>query len=33
MPEWSPNCDINNDGRVDIKDVAIVSRQFGKTDP
>jgi uncharacterized protein (DUF2141 family) len=34
MPDygaWNPICDINGDGKVDIKDVAIVSRGFGWT--
>jgi hypothetical protein len=33
MPGWDPNCDINNDQKVDIKDVAAVSKQYGKIDP
>jgi hypothetical protein len=27
-PRWNPNCDINNDGRVDSKDLAILGRKF-----
>jgi hypothetical protein len=25
--------DLNNDGKIDIRDISIVARQFGKTDP
>ena len=27
----TPNADINNDGKVDMKDVYVVARNFGKT--
>jgi len=25
---WNSNCDINNDGRVDIRDIALVGRNL-----
>jgi len=31
-PRWDPNCDINNDLKVNIIDIAAIARQFGKTD-
>jgi len=29
----TPNADINDDGKIDMKDVYVVARNFGKTDP
>jgi len=29
----SPNCDIVYDGKIDMKDIGLVARNFGKTDP
>jgi len=31
MPNWNKDCDLNGDGTVDMKDVGIASRNFGKT--
>jgi len=33
MPNWNPDCDLNGDGVVDIRDVRIVSTNFGKIAP
>jgi len=30
---WEPNCDINNNGRVDGNDIAFTARHFGEADP
>jgi hypothetical protein len=30
-PLWDPNADINNDGKVDMKDVALVAKYFALT--
>jgi len=30
---WDERADINKDNRIDLKDIAIVSKNFGKTDP
>ena len=30
-PRWNPNCDLNNDLRIDLKDIWIVARNFGWT--
>jgi hypothetical protein len=27
---WDPNADINSDGKIDMKDLAIAARNFGK---
>lgn len=27
---WNPDCDLNGDGKVDSKEVAILSRNYGK---
>jgi len=29
----TPNADTNNDGKIDMRDVYVVARNFGKTDP
>jgi len=29
----TPNADINNDGKIDMRDIYVVARNFGKTDP
>jgi len=29
----TPNIDINNDGKIDMRDIYVVARNFGKTDP
>jgi cell wall-associated NlpC family hydrolase len=33
QPKWDPNCDINIDFKVDMRDIIITISQFGKTDP
>ncbi len=30
-PLWDPNADLNDDGRFDMKDIAAVAKNFGKT--
>jgi len=30
-PNWNPDCDLNGDGVVDLKDVAIASKHYGLT--
>lgn len=30
-PRWNPACDFNNDGKIDINDIAIITRGLGKT--
>jgi hypothetical protein len=30
---WDPNADINNDGRIDLKDVGTTAKQWGKSYP
>jgi hypothetical protein len=32
-PKYEPNCDIYYDGKIDMKDVAAVAKNFGKIDP
>jgi hypothetical protein len=32
-PKWNPNHDINNDHKVDMRDIITTISQFGKTDP
>jgi hypothetical protein len=32
-PKWNPNADINNDNKIDMKDIGIAVKNFGKTDP
>jgi hypothetical protein len=32
-PLWDPNADINGDGKVDMKDIAAVAKNFGKHYP
>jgi hypothetical protein len=32
-PRWNPNADIDQDRKVDIKDIGIVAQNFGQTDP
>jgi len=29
-PKWNPNCDINNDGKINISDMFFAARNFGK---
>jgi len=29
----TPNADINSDGKIDMRDIYVVARNFGKTDP
>jgi len=29
----TPNADTNNDGKIDMRDIYVVARNFGKTDP
>jgi hypothetical protein len=31
VPEYDPWCDVNNDGRTDIKDILMVAKQYGAT--
>jgi hypothetical protein len=33
MPNWNPNCDINDDHKVSMDDVMIAVINFGKHDP
>jgi hypothetical protein len=30
---WNPDCDLNGDGKVDLKDMGIASKNIGKTVP
>ena len=30
-PLWDPNADLNNDGKVDMKDIGTVAKYFGQT--
>jgi len=30
MPNWKPNCDINNDGEIDNTDLSILNQNYGK---
>jgi hypothetical protein len=30
-PNWNPNADLNNDGKIDASDLYILSRNYGKT--
>jgi len=32
-PDYNPNCDINSDLKIDIKDIAIVAIHYGEIDP
>jgi len=38
-PQYNPNCDITGDvigvpdGKIDMRDIGTVARNFGKTDP
>ena len=27
--EWNPACDLNNDGKVDLKDLFLAGQNFG----
>jgi hypothetical protein len=29
-PLWNPACDFNNDGKIDMKDLAFVCRCYGQ---
>jgi len=29
-PRWNPAADLNGDGKIDMKDIAIVTANFGK---
>jgi hypothetical protein len=29
-PNWNPACDLNGDGKVDVKDLAILAKNYGK---
>jgi len=29
-PRWNPDADLNNDGKVDMKDIWTVVKNFGK---
>jgi len=31
MPGWNVNCDVNNNGKVNIVDVYIVAKHFGQS--
>lgn len=33
LHRWNPVCDINNDGKDDLKDYYIACRNYGKVDP
>jgi parallel beta-helix repeat protein len=30
-PKWDPNADENEDDRIDVRDIALISRNFGKS--
>jgi hypothetical protein len=30
-PRWNPNCDLNHNNKVDLGDLAIALRNYGKT--
>jgi hypothetical protein len=30
QPNWNPNADLNNDGKVDIKDMVLLIKHFGE---
>jgi hypothetical protein len=30
-PNWNPDADLDGDGKVDTRDIAIVAKQYGKT--
>jgi hypothetical protein len=30
---WDSDCDINNDGKVNVKDYYIVCKHYGEVDP
>jgi len=30
---WVPNYDIDNDGKIDLKDYYIMTKNYGKVDP
>jgi hypothetical protein len=30
---YNPNCDINGDDKIDVKDYYIVCKRYGETDP
>lgn len=30
-PKWNPNCDLNGDHKVDLRDLCIATHNFGKT--
>lgn len=32
-PNYHPNLDINDDGKIDVKDYYIVCKNYGKVDP
>jgi hypothetical protein len=32
-PNWNPYADVNGDGKVDIRDIALVAKNYGKTEP
>jgi len=31
QPHWNPDCDLNGDGKVDMRDIGIASTNFGLT--
>ena len=32
MPLWNANCDVNNDGMINIRTISIVAKNFGQID-
>jgi len=32
-PKCNPNLDVNCDGKMDIRDMPITAKNYGKTDP
>jgi hypothetical protein len=29
-PRWNPDADMNHDGKVDMRDLVIIAKNFGK---
>jgi len=30
-PRWNPDCDVNNDGKIDLVDIVIACKNFQKS--
>lgn len=32
IPRWNPEADINGDNKINMKDLALICKNFGETD-